>query len=170
MYYPMSNEYPASYEAYIKAVGNQDIMRKLKNQLNEIDDFLAEIPEEKYDYAYAEGKWTVKQVIGHLIDTERVMAYRAMRIARNDETPLPGFDQDAYANNLDVAKRSYMDLVDELLLMRQANLYFYKSLTESDYKKKGTVSDHVLSVGALLYVIGGHVEHHFKVLKEKYLK
>ena len=170
MYYPMSNEYPASYEAYIKAVGNQDIMRKLKNQLNEIDDFLAEIPEEKYDYAYAEGKWTVKQVIGHLIDTERVMAYRAMRIARNDETPLPGFDQDAYTNNLDVAKRSYMDLVDELLLMRQANLYFYKSLTESDYKKKGTVSDHVLSVGALLYVIGGHVEHHFKVLKEKYLK
>ncbi len=169
MYYPMSNEYSPYYEGYIKAVGNQDIIRKLKNQQNEIDDFLAEIPEEKYEYAYAEGKWTVKQLIGHLIDTERVMAYRAMRIARNDQTALPGFDQDLYVENLDLSKRTYMDLVDEFLLMRQANLYFYKSLSESDFRKKGTASDNTISVGALLYIIAGHVEHHFNILKQRYL-
>jgi len=169
MYYPMSNEYAPYYEGYIKAAGNQDIIRKLKNQLNEIDDFLAEIPEEKYEYAYAEGKWTIKQLIGHLIDTERVMAYRAMRIARNDQTALPGFDQDLYVENQDLSKRSYMDLVDEFLLMRQANLYFYKSLSEDDFRKKGTASDNTISVGALLYIIAGHVEHHFNILKQRYL-
>src|SRR5690606_13627451 len=98
--------------------------------LNEIDDFLAEIPVEKQEYAYAEEKWTIKQIIAHLIDTERVMAYRAMRISRNDTTPLPSFDQDAYINNTDIDKRSFNDLVDELLIMRQGNLYFFKSLSE----------------------------------------
>ena len=143
MYQPFSNEYAPYYEGYIKLVSGQNILRKLKNQLNEVDDFLAEIPAEKHDYAYADGKWTVKEVVAHLIDTERVMAYRAMRFSRNDFTPLPGFDQDLYMQNVDVSKRSFNDLVDELLLMRQANLYFFKSLTEEDYKKKGVASERV---------------------------
>ncbi|MRX47541.1 DinB family protein [Pedobacter puniceum] len=170
MYQPFSNEYAPYYEGYIKLVSGQNILRKLKNQLNEVDDFLAEIPAEKHDYAYADGKWTVKEVVAHLIDTERVMAYRAMRFSRNDFTPLPGFDQDLYMQNVDVSKRSFNDLVDELLLMRQANLYFFKSLTEEDYKKKGVASEREVSVGALLFIMAGHIEHHFRVLKEKYLK
>ncbi|WP_026904245.1 DinB family protein [Pedobacter glucosidilyticus] len=170
MYQPFSNEYAPYYEGYIKLVSGQNILRKLKNQLNEVDDFLAEIPAEKHDYAYADGKWTVKEVVAHLIDTERVMAYRAMRFSRNDFTPLPGFDQDLYMQNVDVSKRSFSDLVDELLLMRQANLYFFKSLTEEDYKKKGVASEREVSVGALLFIMAGHIEHHFRVLKEKYLK
>ncbi|ADY53464.1 hypothetical protein Pedsa_2925 [Pseudopedobacter saltans DSM 12145] len=169
MYQPTTDEYAPYYKEYINNVINRDIIKTLKNQLNEIDDFLAEIPENKYDYAYAEGKWTVKQLVGHLIDTERVMAYRAMRIARNDKTPLPGFDENLYADSLDLSKRSYTDLVDEFLLMRQANLYFYKSLSEEDYYKKGTASDYTISVGALLFIIAGHVQHHFNVLKERYL-
>jgi predicted CopG family antitoxin len=170
MYQPFSNEYAPYYEGYIKLVSGQNILRKLKNQLNEVDDFLAEIPAEKHDYAYADGKWTIKEVVAHLIDTERVMAYRAMRFSRNDFTPLPGFDQDFYMQNVDVSKRSFSDLVDELLLMRQANLYFFKSLSEEDYKKKGVASEREVSVGALLFIMAGHIEHHFRVLKEKYLK
>lgn len=169
MYQPMTNEFAPFYADYIKLAGN-NIMRKLKNQLNEIDDFLAEIPVEKQEYAYAEGKWTIKQIIAHLIDTERVMAYRAMRISRNDTTPLPSFDQDAYINNTDIDKRSFNDLIDEFLIMRQGNLYFFKSLSEEDYKKKGVAADHPISVGALLYIMAGHVEHHFNILKERYLK
>ena len=124
MYQPLTNEYNPFYQGYIDlAVSTrQPILKLLKKQLNTIDDFLADIPEKKYDYAYADGKWTVKQVISHLIDTERVMTYRAMRIARNDQTDLPGYDQDLIVANTDIEKYSYEDLVDELVMLRQAIL------------------------------------------------
>ena len=170
MYQPFTNEYAPFYENYIKLASGQPIMRKLKNQLNSIDDFLADIPPAKYDYAYADGKWTVKQVISHLIDTERVMTYRAMRFARNDNTDLPGYDQDLIVANTDIEKYAYSDLVDELVMLRQANLFFFKSLSEEDYKKKGNANGNTVSVGALLFIICGHVEHHFNILKELYLK
>jgi hypothetical protein len=170
MYQPLSNEYAPFYENYIKLASGQPIMRKLKSQLNSIDDFLADIPPAKYDYAYAEGKWTVKQVISHLIDTERVMTYRLLRIARNDQTDLPGYDQDAIVANTDIEKYTYSDLVDELVMLRQANLFFFKSLTDEDLKKKGTANGNVISAGAILFIIYGHIEHHFNILKELYLK
>lgn len=172
MYQPLANEYAPFYEEYIKlaSAGNQPILRRLKNQLNSIDDFLADIPEKKYDYAYAEGKWTVKEVLSHLIDTERVMTYRAMRIARNDKTDLPGYDQDALVANTNMSKYPYSDLVDELVMLRQANLFFFKSLSDEDMKKKGTANGQQISAGALLFIIVGHIEHHFNVLKELYLK
>jgi hypothetical protein len=170
MYQPLTNEYAPFYENYIKLASGQPIMRKLKSQLNNIDDFLADIPPAKYDYAYAEGKWTIKQVISHLIDTERVMTYRMLRIARNDQTDLPGYDQDAIVANTDIEKYTYSDLVDELVMLRQANLFFFKSLTDEDLKKKGTANGNVVSAGALLFIIYGHIEHHFNILKELYLK
>ena len=172
MYQPLTNEYNPFYEGYIQlaSAGNQPILKRLKSQLNGIDDFLADIPAKKYDYAYADGKWTVKQVISHLIDTERVMTYRAMRIARNDQTDLPGYDQDLIVANTDIDKYSYEDLVDELVMLRQANLFFFKCLTDDDLRKKGTANGHVVSAGALLFIIYGHIEHHFNILKEKYLK
>ena len=172
MYQPLTNEYNPFYEGYIQlaSAGNQPILKRLKSQLNGIDDFLADIPAKKYDYAYADGKWTVKQVISHLIDTERVMTYRALRIARNDQTDLPGYDQDLIVANTDIDKYSYEDLVDELVMLRQANLFFFKCLTDDDLRKKGTANGHVVSAGALLFIIYGHIEHHFNILKEKYLK
>nr|MBC7612841.1 DinB family protein [Pseudopedobacter sp.] len=172
MYQPLTNEYNPFYEGYIQlaSAGNQPILKRLKSQLNAIDDFLADIPAKKYDYAYADGKWTVKQVISHLIDTERVMTYRAMRIARNDQTDLPGYDQDLIVANTDIDKYSYEDLVDELVMLRQANLFFFKCLTDDDMRKKGTANGNVVSAGALLFIIYGHIEHHFNILKEKYLK
>ena len=172
MYQPLTKEYNPFYEGYIQlaSAGNQPILKRLKSQLNAIDDFLADIPANKHDYAYADGKWTVKQVISHLIDTERVMTYRAMRIARNDQTDLPGYNQDAIVANTDIDKYSYEDLVDELVMLRQANLFFFKCLTDDDMRKKGTANGHVVSAGALLFIIYGHIEHHFNILKEKYLK
>ncbi len=170
MYQPLTNEYAPFYESYIKLASGQPIMRKLKSQLNSIDDFLADIPPAKYDYAYAEGKWTVKQVISHLIDTERVMTYRMLRIARNDQTDLPGYDQDLIVANTDIDKYTYSDLVDELVMLRQANLFFFKSLSDEDLKKKGTANGNVVSAGALLFIVYGHIEHHFNILKELYLK
>jgi uncharacterized damage-inducible protein DinB len=169
MYQPLTNEYAPFYEKYIQLASGQPIMRKLKNQLNTIDDFLADIPPAKYDAAYAEGKWTIKQVIAHLIDTERVMTYRAMRIARNDQTDLSGFDQDAFVANTDIEKYTYSDLVDELVMLRQANIFFFKTLSDDDLRKKGSIDGNLVSVGALLFIIFGHIEHHFNVLKEKYL-
>ncbi len=173
MYQPLANEYAPYFESYIKLAeaGNQPILKRLKSQLNAIDDFLADIPEKKYDYAYAEGKWTVKEVISHLIDTERVMTYRAMRIARADQTDLPSFDQNAIVANTPIAKYSYSDLVDELVMLRQANLFFFKSLSDEDMKnKKGMVNGATVSAGALLFIIYGHIEHHFNILKQLYLK
>lgn len=172
MYQPLSNEYAAFYQGYIDLASakRQPILKMLKAQLNTIDDFLADIPVKKHDFAYADGKWTVKQVLSHLIDTERVMTYRAMRFARNDQTDLPGYNQDAIVANTDIAKYSYEDLVDELVMLRQANLFFFKSLSDEDLKKKGTANGNSVSVGALLFIIYGHIEHHFNILKEKYLK
>lgn len=172
MYQPQTNEYAPFYEGYIKlaCAGNQPILKRLKSQLNSIDDFLADIPEKKYDYAYADGKWTVKQVISHLIDTERVMTYRAMRISKGDQTDLPGFDQDLLVANTNIDKYTYSDLVDELVMLRQANLFFFKSLSDEDFKKKGTSNGTSISAGALLFIIYGHIEHHFNILKELYLK
>lgn len=172
MYQPLSNEYAPFYQGYIDLASakRQPILKILKAQLNTIDDFLADIPAKKHDFAYADGKWTVKQVLSHLIDTERVMTYRAMRFSRNDQTDLPGYDQDAIVANTNIDQYSYDDLVDELVMLRQANLFFFKSLTDEDLKKKGTANGNTVSVGALLFIIFGHIEHHFNILKEKYLK
>lgn len=172
MYQPLNNEYAPFYQGYIDfaSAKRQPILKLLKAQLNTIDDFLADIPAKKHDFAYADGKWTVKQVLSHLIDTERVMTYRAMRFARNDQTDLPGYDQDAIVANTNIEQYTYEDLVDELVMLRQANLFFFKSLSDEDLKKKGTANGNTVSVGALLFIIFGHVEHHFNILREKYLK
>jgi hypothetical protein len=170
MYQPSSNDYAPFYQPYISLVGNMDIQRKLKNQLNTFDDFFIDIPENKREYAYAEGKWTVKQILSHLIDTERVMVYRAMRFSKNDSLELPGFNQDNYVEHTNIDAVSYNDLLDEFLVLRQAHLFFFKSLKDVDCKKKGVANGHTVSVGALLYIIAGHADHHIQVIKEKYLK
>ena len=169
MYQPSTREYAPFYQPYITLVGNMEINRKLKNQLNTIDDFFVDIPEGKRDFAYAEGKWTIKQILAHLIDTERVMVYRAMRFSKNDATPLEGFDQEAYVASTNVEAATYNDLLDEFLVLRQAHLYFFKSLKEVDYKKSGIANGHNITVGALLYIIAGHTDHHIKIIKERYL-
>lgn len=168
MYQPSKDEYGQFYEGYVKSIrGN--VISSLENQVSEMERVLKGVPPEKYNYAYAEGKWTVKQLVSHLIDTERVMVYRALRFSRNDFTELAGFDENAYVANTDLQHISYESLVEELLSLRKANLFFFKSLKEDDYHKKGLANGYPLSVGALLFVVAGHVSHHLRILKERYL-
>lgn len=168
MYQPQPKDYAPYYTGYIQLVQG-DIMEMLDKQQQQISNLLELAPAAKQDYAYAPGKWTVKEVIAHLIDTERVMVYRTMCFARNDKAELPGFDENDYIANSRIAERKLEDLVNEFLLMRKSNMYFFKSLNEADYAKNGNANGNNISVGALLFIVAGHVAHHLNVLKERYL-
>jgi len=166
---PLTGDYVPFHETYISKVGDGNIVDILQNQQESTCQFLKAIPEDKAGYAYADGKWTVKQCIGHMTDTERVMAYRAMRFARNDDTELPGFDQDEYVANSRHNEFELADLIEEFRLTRMANLYFYKSLNAEEKQRFGLASGNRVTVNALLYIIAGHELHHLQIFKERYL-
>lgn len=122
------------------------------------------------NYSYEEGKWTVKEVVGHLIDTERVMAYRAVCIARGEKQPLPGFDQDAYVKSGNFNKRELFDLIYEFRLLRESNMLLAKGFDEKALQRRGVASKNEVTVLALLYIIAGHEKHHMNILQERYKK
>lgn len=165
---PQADEFAPYYATYINTV-SENVLGELEHQATAFPAFLKQIPDEKAYYAYAEGKWTVKELVGHAIDTERIMAYRALRIARNDQTPLASFDENEYVANARFNDRSLESLADEFAILRNANIYLFKSLTEEEFSRMGTASDKAVSVRALLYIIVGHVNHHRKILEERYL-
>ncbi|EHQ26838.1 DinB family protein [Mucilaginibacter paludis] len=165
---PITGEYAPVHETYISKVGEGDIIEILKSQQESTYAFFKNRPTHKATYAYAEGKWTVKQVLGHMIDTERIMTYRALRIARNDATPLPGFEQDDYVANSRHNDFDLMDMAEEFKLLRQVNLYFFKSLNNEEKQRAGLASNYSVTVNALLYIIAGHEAHHLQILKERY--
>jgi len=166
---PQTGDYAPYYDTYISKIGDGDIIDILTRQQTEINDFLKAIPQDKALYAYADGKWTVKQNIGHLIDTERIMAYRLLRFARNDNNELMGFEQDDYIANSRFNDMELNDLIDEFYYVRKANLYLFKSLNAEEKKRGGIASKNRVTVNALLYIIAGHAEHHMRILKERYL-
>jgi uncharacterized damage-inducible protein DinB len=166
---PIPAEYPVHFENYISLIKREDIVHVLTEQVNEIQAFIAAIPAGKESYAYAEKKWTVKQVIAHLIDTERIMAYRALRFARKDKTQLPGFDENLFANNNDAAYRTLKDLAQEFKLVRESNLAMFKHFDEETLHERGNANGKECSVRALLFVIAGHALHHMNVIKARYL-
>ena len=160
---------PPFYDSYIDLVKDSDILFTLDEQMNFTYAFLSTIDEKKADYAYAEGKWTIKDIVGHLIDSERVFAYRALRFARKDKTELPGFGQDDYARNAESSSRTLADLAEELLMLRKTNMYLFNSLSDDMMKQTGIASGGEISVEALLYIIAGHQKHHMKVINDRYL-
>lgn len=168
MYRPQPDEFPPFYAGYIQAV-NDDVITELEQQAIEIPDFIKAIPLEKGEFAYADGKWIVKELLGHVIDTERIMIYRATCFARNDKNLLPGFEENDYVDNAHFSNRSLESFADEFSLLRRANLYFIKSLSNDELKRFGTANGGLISVKALLFVIAGHVKHHKKILIERYL-
>ncbi|WP_278021635.1 DinB family protein [Flavobacterium ginsengisoli] len=145
------------------------MIEELEISLHEFIRFVQNIPMDKFDYRYAEGKWTIKDIIQHVIDTERIFAYRALRFSRNDKTPLPSFEESDYADNTDSNKRSIQDLLTEFSAVRHSTLLFYKSLSEEQLKRIGTASNNPISVRALGFVMIGHQKHHQKVFEERYL-
>jgi hypothetical protein len=165
---PQADEFAPYYATYINTV-SENVLGELEHQVTSFPKFLKLISDEKAYYAYAEAKWTVKEVVGHMIDTERIMAYRALRIARNDKTPLASFEENDYVANAAFNDRSLQSLSEEFAALRAANVYFFKSLMDEEYDRKGTASDKTVSVRALLYIIVGHVNHHWRIIEERYL-
>ena len=165
----LDNEYSGHFGTYIKEDGDGILIEELEISLHEFIRFVQDIPMDKFDYRYAEGKWTIKDIIQHVIDTERIFAYRALRFSRNDKTPLPSFEESEYADNTDSNKRSIQDLLTEFSAVRHSNLFFYKSLSDEQLKRIGTASGNPISVRALGFVIIGHAKHHQKVFRERYL-
>lgn len=162
------NEYPVYCETYFKAAGEVVLIKELEICLHDFIRFVQNLPMEKFDYRYAEGKWTIKEIIQHIIDTERILAYRALRISRNDKTPLPGFDENSYADNTAANTRSLQDLLTELSAVRHSNLLLFKSFSEDQLLSIGIASDQPISVRAIGFMIIGHQKHHQSVFQEKY--
>jgi hypothetical protein len=166
---PKPEEYVPFYATYISKVGNGDIIKILEEQMNSTYELAISISADKAAYAYAPGKWTIKEVWGHMADTERVMAYRALRFARNDSSDLQGFDQDDYMAYSRFNERTLDDLAEEFKTLRQANLYLLKNLNSDEKKRGGLANGNHVTVNALLYIIAGHEHHHIGILKERYL-
>ena len=164
-----SSEYNSYYQTYISAIGDVDLLVNLKDGLDSFAKFIDTIPDEKLSYAYREGKWSVAEVILHLIDTERIFQYRALRFARNDNTPVPGFDQDFYVPNSRANLRSKKSIISEYKSVRKASITLFESFDEESLKNLGTASGSNMSVRALGFVICGHLKHHKSIIEERYL-
>ena len=166
---PETNEFAPYYNTYISLVEGNGVMPVLEAQSAELKSVFSAVPEEKGNYAYAEGKWTTKEVLSHLIDGERIFAYRVLRISRGDATPIEGFEQNGYIENSNANNRSFAELLDEFELQRRSNLLLLKNLSEEGSRRMGTASDNPISARALAYIMAGHVTHHVGILNERYL-
>lgn len=164
-----NKEYDEYYDRYVSLVEETDIVAAMREQTGELERFFAEITEEKSLFAYAEGKWTIKELVGHLTDGERIFGYRALRISRADQTPIEGFEQDGYIENSNFNSMTLADLLEEFALTRRANLIMFQNLAEDAWRRSGTASDVPVSVRALAYIMVGHVRHHLNILRERYL-
>jgi hypothetical protein len=165
---PDATEYAPFYANYIAGVPDGDVVTLLRDEGRELTATLAAIPESRGGFRYADGKWSVREVIGHLIDAERIFAYRALRLARADATPLPAFDENAYVPTSGSDARTIADLVDELRAVRESTIRLFTSFPEEAWTRRGIVSGKEVSVRALAYITAGHPRHHLKILRERY--
>ena len=163
------NEYADFYKSYIQSLEDVELIEELEICLHEFIKFVQNIPMDKFDYRYEVGKWTIKEIIQHLIDSERVFSYRALRISRNDKTPLPGFNENEYVDNSNVNDRNLQGLLTELAVVRQATLSLFNSFSQEQLIKIGIASNNEVSVRAIGFIIIGHQKHHQKIFAERYL-
>lgn len=163
------NEYPSFYSAYLETLENVQFLEDLEISLHEFIKFVQNIPMDKFDFRYAEGKWTIKEIIQHLIDCERIFSYRALRFSRNDKTPLASFDEDSYTENTAGNSRSIQDLLTEMAVVRQSTLSLFKSFSQDQLMKIGTASEKEVSVRAIGFIIIGHQKHHQNIFQQRYL-
>jgi hypothetical protein len=165
---PQAGEYAPYYERYISLVQGEDILNTLDQQRRETMTLLCGRDEEDGDFRYAPGKWSAKEVLGHVCDTERVFAYRALRISRGDATPLEGFEQDDYVRNGPFARSSLADLIEDFIAVRRATLSLLRYLDEPAWTRRGIANKNEVTVRGLAYIIAGHELHHRKILEERY--
>lgn len=160
---------PSFYHGYINRIKEDDLLHAFRLQEPVIENLLASIPAEKYDFRYAPGKWTVKEVIQHMIDAERIFCYRALCFARKDTTPLPGFDENEYAITSMADTRNWDDLRLEFLALRKASEWLFRSFNENQLMSSGISNNSSIYVLGIGYIIVGHVAHHIQIIKERYL-
>lgn len=166
---PLETEYFAYYHQYIRRVPEGDVLQWMEAQIAEVRGLLGGVDEARAAARPAPGEWTIKQVVGHLNDTERIFSYRALRFARGDQAALPGFDQAPYAEAAVFARVSLADLLEEFATLRRASLCLFRPLALEDLARSGVASDHPITVRALVYCLGGHVDHHLESLRTVYL-
>ena len=165
---PADSEYAPFYAAYIARVPEADLVQVLEIQPAELRVTADNIDPEEELFRYASEKWSVRQTFGHLIDTERVMGYRAFRIARGDSTPLPGFDEKAYVASADSDDRTVKEMAHEFAAVRSANLWTIRRWTEEEWNRIGNANGKAISSRAIAYIMAGHVRHHVAILRERY--
>lgn len=165
---PGADEHASYFSRYIDLVPDGNLLQTLREQIVPTVQLLAPLREEQASYRYAEGKWSVKEALGHMIDTERILSYRALRIARNDSTPLPGFEQDDYVKYGPHARQPWSDLVEEFQVVRSSTLCLLRGLDREALSRRGTASENPITARALAWIIAGHELAHMGVLQERY--
>jgi len=167
---PASDEFASFYAGYVAEVADGDVLVTLTAQGSRIAAMVRAVPEARGGYRYAEGKWSIKDVVLHLGDAERVFSYRLMRFARGDATNLPGFDEGPYVQNGGADARTLADLADDFAAVRRATLALITPLDDAAMSRRGTANNHPVSARALAWIMAGHAEHHARILKERYLQ
>jgi len=166
---PQPGEYNPFFERYIQQTKAQDAHSLMAELSTVLENFYTSLPESKADYAYAPGKWTLKEVLQHVTDTERIFSYRLLRVARKDTTPLPSFEENDYVANADANRRSFDAIKQEFLAVRRSSNLLIESLTETQLINKGVVSNTETSANAIAFILFGHLMHHKAVIEERYL-
>jgi uncharacterized damage-inducible protein DinB len=165
---PDATEYAPFYAGYVALVPEADVVSALRDSGREIAAALATIPESRGGFRYAEGKWSIRELVGHVIDAERIFTYRALRLARADSTPLPAFEENDYVRSAGSDARTMADLVAELRAVRESTVHMFGSFPDEAWTRRGTVSGREISVRALASITAGHARHHLNMLRERY--
>ena len=165
---PERSEYPPFFHGYVTAVPEGDVVDLLRSGGKELLDTIRRVPEERGGHRYGPDKWTIREVIGHLIDAERIFTYRALRFARGDRTMLPGFDENEYVKTAGSDQRTLADLARELAAVRESTVRMFESLSDDAWTRTGSANGKEMSVRALAYVAAGHPRHHLRILRERY--
>ena len=166
---PEVTEFPQSLKKYVDLIGKEDVFRSLNSQILMMQSAVSDVPEGQEDTTYADSKWSIKEVLGHILDTERLLAYAVLRFSRGDSTPIPGFDAKLYVQNSNPGKASLYDFALSFGRIRETNLSMFKSLNEDQLAMKGIMNGEETTVKALIYVIAGHSLHHINFIKRTYL-
>lgn len=166
---PVAGDFNPYHTPYLNIVPESEVMAAFEAHTGPFISFLQSIPAAKLDHAYASGKWTVKQMLQHITDTERVFVYRAMRIVRNDQTELPGFDENLFAENARVDHLNWNDMIEEFVHVRKASGYFFRALNEAELQRSCIVNGSRVTANSLGFITVGHTLHHQRILRERYL-
>jgi hypothetical protein len=166
---PTDTEYAQYYAGYVALVPDGDLLVSMEQQMADTQKLLRGIGEAKSEYRYAPDKWSIREVVGHLSDSERVFTYRALRFARADATPLPGYDEKLWAKTTNAHARTMVSLLDDFQVLRAATLSLFRGFDAADWDRSGPANNNPVSVRALAWIVAGHERHHVKIVKERYL-